>query len=445
MRSSSILKDRYDLPLSTSSQLAADSYIEGLDLLLSNNYGGLDLLQSALDVDQEFSLAHAAMATSFMFRSEIAKAETSIALAKKFAKKVTSRELGHINAIHAFVKKPGPDAKDLIQEHVKEFPRDMLLVRIANRLFIMGCYGSGVHNAADAEFEWMKGLARSYGNDWAFLGMYAFSYNEKGFLDDALEIAQRSLDIYPRNSMASHAVAHVFFERGDSIGGLEFLDPWMVSYDKRAPFYVHLSWHQALFEMASGNVTRAHDLYRTALRPSVLGKEIEGLVDSASLLWRIQLYSGTPPPFNWSEVRDQALPAADVPGPAFRDAHAALAFAGSGDKDAYDRLVAGLHELSDQRSSNLTNDVTLPLVLGIGAFAEGHYAKAVDMMEPAYWQLVRLGGSNAQREVFEDTLIQAYIKAERFELAGDLLRRRLSRRASHRDENWLTSTTNPKD
>ena len=62
------------------------------------------------------------------------------------------------------------------------------------------------------------------------------------------------------------------------------------------------------------------------------------------------------------------------------------------------------------------------------------------MFEPAYMQLSRLGGSNAQREVFEDTLIQAYIKAEKFEFAANLLTLRLSRRASHRDENWLATS-----
>ena len=37
-------------------------------------------------------------------------------------------------------------------------------------------------------------------------------------------------------------------------------------------------------------------------------------------------------------------------------------------------------------------------------------------------------GSHAQREVSEDTMLEAYIRAEQFEKAEDMLRRRLGQR-----------------
>jgi pentatricopeptide repeat protein len=52
-------------------------------------------------------------------------------------------------------------------------------------------------------------------------------------------------------------------------------------------------------------------------------------------------------------------------------------------------------------------------------------------------EVIRIGGSNAQREVFEDTLLQAYLRAGRFESAETLLRKRLGRRHSARDFFWL--------
>ena len=69
----------------------------------------------------------------------------------------------------------------------------------------------------------------------------------------------------------------------------------------------------------------------------------------------------------------------------------------------------------------------------IAAFAEGDYAAAVDFLEPVFPQLTRIGGSHAQREVFEDTLLEAYLRAERFEPAEKMLTTRLSRRESVRD------------
>ena len=73
----------------------------------------------------------------------------------------------------------------------------------------------------------------------------------------------------------------------------------------------------------------------------------------------------------------------------------------------------------------------------VAAFAQGAYEQAVQLMEPVADQVVRVGGSNAQRSVFEDTLLQAYLRCGRNESAEALLRQRLARRPSARDETWL--------
>jgi pentatricopeptide repeat protein len=81
--------------------------------------------------------------------------------------------------------------------------------------------------------------------------------------------------------------------------------------------------------------------------------------------------------------------------------------------------------------------VVLPLARGVQAFGAGAYDDAIRWLEPLDGQLVRVGGSHAQWEVFEDTLLQAYLRAGQFERAEALLRRRLARRSSARDVVWL--------
>ena len=83
----------------------------------------------------------------------------------------------------------------------------------------------------------------------------------------------------------------------------------------------------------------------------------------------------------------------------------------------------------------------MPLARGIQAFGEGGYEDAVRWIEPLDGQLVRVGGSHAQWEVFEDTLLHAYLRTGRFDAAADLLRRRLSKRSSARDIVWLEQAT----
>ena len=124
------------------------------------------------------------------------------------------------------------------------------------------------------------------------------------------------------------------------------------------------------------------------------------------------------------------------PGGAFSDVHAALACAGAKDDEMLGRLVEGLRNLTS-KGDPLATEVTLPLVEGIAAFSRSEYEETVRYLEPLTGQLRRLGGSYAQLEVFEDTLLEAYLRASYFDRAEKLLRRRLGRRSSARDLFWL--------
>ena len=78
----------------------------------------------------------------------------------------------------------------------------------------------------------------------------------------------------------------------------------------------------------------------------------------------------------------------------------------------------------------------LPLVQGLNAFAQEDYQEAVQYLGPLESQLVRIGGSHAQREVFEDTILEAYLRAGELDSAEAMLQKRLSRRTTVRDTFW---------
>ena len=430
--------DRYDLPLTTESTAAADHYVEGIDRFLAQVYGPEFAFGQAIEVDDALAIAHAADALLTMYRNDMPGAKQKIARAKALAVSATRRERQHIVAIDLMIEGENRKALRLLREHLDEFPRDMLMVRLANRLLILGCSGAGIPNFPDELLAMLKTLKSDYGDDWAFLGQYAFAHHETGYFDDSLKYAQRSLDIRPDNANASHSVAHVFFETGDPDGGSDFLADWLDGYDRRGPFNVHLSWHQALFQLATGQPENAVTLYEDHIRPTVVKKNIGSLADSASLMWRMKIYGdGQAGP--WDEVREIALPAAEKPGPAFRDAHAALCFAGGEFADEMRRMIAGLDEVANDGNA-LATEVTLPLSRGIEAFAHGAYDDAADHLDGLVNHLPRLGGSHAQREVFEDTILESYIRAGRFDKAQDLLHTRLKRRTTVRDEVWLRRT-----
>ena len=122
-------------------------------------------------------------------------------------------------------------------------------------------------------------------------------------------------------------------------------------------------------------------------------------------MWRLQIYGAAAPPDLMSELSIQAAPAAEQPGPAFRDSHAALAFGVASDEQSMARMMDGL-QTAASNGDKLVKEVTLPLVEGIFAFVHQDYGETIRLMEPLfnlnarYDQLARVGGSHAQREEF---------------------------------------------
>ncbi|MCH7714390.1 MAG: tetratricopeptide repeat protein [Chloroflexi bacterium] len=430
------LEDRFGMPLSTSSAGAAECYREGIDRLLSQNHGPDLKLQEAIDLDEGFAVAHGALAFWYQQRARPEEARETIKQALALASGVTRRERQQIQAVNLWITGKGRESIALIKEHLAEFHRDGLLLRLAHRLYMLGCSGAGSPDFPPEYLALLQGVESHCMDDWAFLAEYAFAHHETGQLDAAMDLAQRSLDMNPINAVASHSMTHVHFERGDAASGEDFLGAWLQSFDAPASSYVHLSWHLALFELAQGKYQETLDRYENFIRPSVVAKSMATLNDSASLMWRLQLYGGTPPPKPWEEVLTIASPAAERPGAAFRDAHAALAFAGAGDHEAMAKMTERLRKSAEDGDS-FTKEVVLPLAEGIEAFGQGRYAESVEFFEPVFPQLVRIGGSHAQREVFEDTMLEAYIRAGRFEKAEQMLRARLGQRDSVRDTFWL--------
>jgi hypothetical protein len=431
-----MLKNRNGLTITTNSPAAADLYQEGLDLVLSQNYGPDAKLEAAIEADEGFAMARVVQAYVLHLQTNVPAARAAAEKAVELSAGCSREERQIARIVHSFTHGKGAEAIELVHEHLDEFPTDTLAMRVAQRLYMLGCFGSGVPDFPNHLMAMMRKVAPANGDDWAFLGQYAFAHHETNQPEKAMDLATRSLEGNPQNAVASHSVTHSYFEQGDAANGGRWLGDWLDGWDRRASYNTHLSWHLALFELAQGRYNQALDLYETHIRPGVQARNLANLQDAASLLWRLQIYSGEEPGKPWDEVRDMALPAAATPGPAFRDCHAALAFAGAGDADSTQKFVDRV-KAQGEKGDDLSREMVLPIALGAAAFAAGDYDEAADLMGPTYPMLARIGGSHAQREVFEDTLLETYIRAGRYDDAKAMLDERLSRRSSVRDTYWM--------
>ena len=431
-----MVKTRNGLTVTTVSPAAADLYQESLDLVLSQNYGPEEKIRAAIDADDGFAMANVVLAYVLHLQMNVPAARVAAERAVELSAGISQEERQLARIMHCFTHGKGTEAIKLVDEHLIDFPTDTLAMRVAQRLYMLGCFGAGVPDFPNHLMAMMSKVAPANGDDWAFLGQYAFAHHETNQPEKAMDLALRSLEGNPQNAVACHSVTHSYFEQGDAANGGSWLAKWLDAFDRRAAYNTHLSWHLALFELAQGRYSQTLDLYETHIRPGVQARNLSNLQDAASLMWRLQIYSGETPGMPWDEVRDLALPAADGPGAAFRDCHAALAFAGAGDAEATQRLVDRLASQGDQ-GDDLSREMTLPIARGAAAFAAGDYDEAADLMGPTYSMMARIGGSHAQREVFEDTLLETYIRAGRYDDAKAMLDERLSRRSSVRDTYWM--------
>jgi hypothetical protein len=199
-----------------------------------------------------------------------------------------------------------------------------------------------------------------------------------------------------------------FFESGDPDGGAGFVEGLAKGLWPSGSPALPLSWHLALFELARGNAERAQAIYLDNIRPSVaFAAPMLVLADTASFLWRWRFYDAAPPlDQEWAEVAAHARRYFPHAGLVFADLHAALAAAGTGDDDGLLSRIAGLQSLA--RDGRLPpGEVAPALCAGAAALGRGDDAEAPQSLEPALSDLARIGGSYAQREIFEDSLIVA--------------------------------------
>ena len=430
------MDDRYGLPLTTSSAAAAAAYVDGIDLLLSASAGAADRFAAAIAADEGFALAHAARARVHQLRAEVADAKAVVARARALASGATRREQQHVEVIALAIEAPGPAAYAAARAQVEEFPRDALVLSLVTGVFsLLGILGRPDRN--EILFALTDGLTRHYGDDWWFLGMHAFACTEAGQRETGRRLAQRSLDLRRTNGHAAHALAHVFHEAGESAEGAGFLDGWLPGYAPASQLHGHLHWHLALLELTRRRPERAWELYATAISPGASqAAPMNQLTDSASLLWRFLVYEEGPTPLPWSEVSDHGQRAFPRAGTSFPDVHCAAACAAAGASDAFERRVAEMEAL-DARGALACGSIGPRAARAMAAYVRGDFKETIRLLEGTDDEMVRVGGSHAQRELFEETLLGAYFKAGNLDRAERMLRARLARRPSPRDAAWL--------
>jgi len=415
-----MLADRYGLALSTASAAARDAYDEASELALTFYPGAVEAYDRAIAADSRFALAHAGKAQVLMRQGDVAAARMALAAAKEVAAELSERESSHIAFFDLVFAGRIDAAIDAAHAHLAAWPRDALVVATtANPNGLIG--GSGRIGQKRQIAELMDSIAPHYGDDYWFLSYHAMALSEDGRLAAARPMIERSVALNPNNAHGAHGFAHVCYESGEPETARAYLAPWFSTYPRAGFFYGHLSWHLSLCEIQLGHWAQALQRYRDAIaldRHS--GGPQQKMSDGAAFLWRSELAGHPRDTAAWRAMYEYAKSALPQPGSGLADLHVILAQAVMGDDAALDARTRRMEELA--QAGRYPSGSYLPqLARGFAAFEHGDFDTAIEVLAPLAGRNERIGGSRAQHDLIEFTLLKAYLNANRPEDARRLL------------------------
>ncbi|HWP11585.1 MAG TPA: tetratricopeptide repeat protein [Ramlibacter sp.] len=423
-----ITKDSAGYPVSGASPESLAAYEKAAAELRCFRGDPVSSVQAAIEASPTMPMAHALHAWLHLLGTEPAGlpvAHASLAAAKSLP--ADDRERGHLRAIELLIDGHWREAARALEDVTAAWPLDTLALQAGHQIdFFTGDSRMLRDRVARALPAWSASVPGYH----AVLGMYAFGLEECGDYARAEETGRRCVELERRDGWGWHAVTHVMEMQNRSGDGIGWLRADTDAWSKESFFSVHNWWHLALFYLERGDVD---EVLRLCDGPifGARSQVVLDMIDVSALLWRLTL-RGVDVGGRWDAIADIWAPVAAAGNYAFNEFHAMMAFVGSG-REHEQQAVVGSLEAAAAGSADpaaFAREVGLDATLAIQAFGRGRYADTVRLLRPLRSYAHRFGGSHAQRDLIDLTLIEAANRSRQKELADALAAERRARRGA---------------
>ncbi len=423
-----MFKDKRGLPMTAASQAAVDAFDACVDAFLASGRDAGLLLKGVAEVDPDMVMGQCLRGYFLRLPAQAhltAQSPDALAKAQALAGTATDRERKHIDALAAWCAGDIRQTNRIWDDILVDHPHDILAMRLAHTMhFFLGDLARMRDSMARVMPRWSDAVP-GYG---FVLGCRGFSHEENSEFVPAEALGRRAVEINENDIWAGHCVAHVLEAQGRRKEGIAWVDEHEEAWKKRGVFAHHMWWHRALHYLEFERYDDVLDAYDRQFWAEPSEDNID-IGNASSMLMRLAML-GIDVGGRWNSIAHVcAGRVADRLRP-FNDLHFIMALVMAGRRAEAEAILASMKDFasptSDDRSSlaPVYRDAGIPVAEAILAYAARDYARVVRIMLDTRYRMRPLGGSWAQRDVWERMLLDAALKDGQHALARALFAER---------------------
>jgi hypothetical protein len=184
--------------------------------------------------------------------------------------------------------------------------------------------------------------------------------------------------------------------------GIDWASKLLPTWKETNNFVFHIHWHHALFHLGQNNLEAALGIYDAQLAAPLKDDFYLDVCNAASLLWRVEMLGGNVAD-RWQALQDYSARTADDEL-VFCTLHYLMAPARLGDSKRIEQALSDIENWKHQSSTQaaIVSEVGEPLARAICDLGAGRYADAAAQISALSPSLHKIGGSHAQRHLFDD-------------------------------------------
>ncbi len=375
----------------------------------------MDDIKTALVADPDFAMAHAVRALALTFgrhKKYIPMMQNGLEKAKAGSAPLSAHESAYIEALEHAVDLRSDLVFDVYKRILDEHPCDMFIHRMAQMdLFNFGRKADMYELVETAAPHWSPEM-RDYP---IFMGNRAFANEEMLHYSEAERYGREAIELDPGDPWGAHAVAHVMVMQGRIDEGVDWLEGLSVNWAGKNQIVHHDYWHLCLFLLERGEHDRILELYDSKVYnlesplTKAMPDNVIDVTNAASLLMRLEL-RGVDVGERWQVVAEPAEGRIDNHVNPFTCAHAAIILAACGRFEKVDELIRSMTDFADTDDGPAgvcMRKAALPVAKAAIAHRKGDHEAVIEGFMPLRHDLVAMGGSQAQRDVFIQILVDS--------------------------------------